>query len=165
MSSSVARRKELIARWSKRIVDPITLLLPAQTHKRKYTNGLIKPPWAVHGCRGSCHKNKIICQPQFPEEQRPKKNKWHAKFVSSDTGFSCIHPECVDYSKKFKTKQGAQQHARKHYPAEYSCSCAGEWYLKTEFNQHFLKPCPTCDKLFMKGSLPGHIERYHKIMP
>ena len=179
MSSSVLRRKQILAEWIKAPAAlasahaapaapaPAAPAAPASavTQARsctKYTTGTNKPLWAAHGCRGGPpHKNKIVCKPQFPEDQRPKKNKWSAKFRTSGSGFSCIHPECVDYAKIFPTKQGVQQHARKHYPPEYSCSCAGEWYLKTEYNQHFLVPCPTCDKFFMKGSLAGHIKSSH----
>ena len=124
---------------------------------RVYTHGQEKPDWAIHGCLGTGHRSKIILQPQLPAEEKPTTKQWTSKLRQNGTGFSCVHPECRDYNKIYKGKSAAQQHAKKHYPTEYKCSaCPGEWYLKTEYNQHFMKPCPHCDKLFMKGSLSGH---------
>jgi hypothetical protein len=158
MSSSVPRRKQILAEWSQPVVqEQVAPCKPC----RPYTKGEDKPAWAVHGCGGGSHphKNKIIVNPQFPEDQRPKNKKWGSEFRPNEGGLSCIHAECADYTKVYPTQQGVQQHARKHYPAEYSCSCGGKWYLKTEYNYHFLMPCPHCDKLFMKTSLSAHIKK------
>ena len=114
-----------------------------------------RPAWAIHGCGGHPRKQKIIVQPQ--RNKRPR--KWKDTIRTNGSGFSCIHAECADYNKIYPTIQAVQQHARKHYPPEYSCGdCGGEWYLKTEYNYHFLIPCPHCDKLFMKTSLSAHIK-------
>ena len=114
-----------------------------------------KPTWAIRGCGGHPRKQKIIVQPQL--NKRPK--KWDNKRRKNNGGFSCIHAECADYTKVYPTIQAVQQHARKHYPPEYSCrDCGGEWYLKTEYNYHFMIPCPHCDELFMKTSLSAHIK-------
>tara|TARA_A200000113_G_C8719183_1_gene307753 strand:- start:92 stop:625 length:534 start_codon:yes stop_codon:yes gene_type:complete len=141
------------------IVDPVVVVEDVVSCKpcRVYTRGQEKPVWAIRGCSGNGHRNKIVLAPQIPASERPSVKQWGSKIRQNGSGFSCIHPECQQYNNVFKTKQGAQQHAKKHYPPEYRCSdCDGEWYLKTEYNQHFLIPCPHCDKLFMKGSLPGH---------
>ena len=155
MSSSVLRRMQILAEW----IKPSSICERSEAVCKPcltYTHGTDKPAWAVHGCGGGRpHKNKIIVQPQL--NKRPK--KWNNELRPNGPGFSCIHPECADYDKVHKTKRGAQQHARKHYPAEYTCSCGGEWYLKTEYNLHFLDHCPHCDKLFMKTSLAGHIKK------
>ena len=136
------------------VVEPVE---PVCKPCRVYTHGQEKPDWAIHGCRGEGHPNKIILQPQLPTEEKPTTKQWSSKLRQNGTGFSCVHPECEDYNKIYKRKSGAQQHAKKHYPAEYKCTaCPGEWYLKAGYNQHFMKPCPHCDKLFMKGSLSGH---------
>lgn len=124
---------------------------------RVYTHGQEKPEWAIHGCSGNGHRNKVILEPQLPDSEKPKTKQWGSKIRQNGSGFSCIHPECQQYDNIFPKKSAAQQHAKKHYPPEYKCQdCNGKWYLKTEYNQHFLIPCPHCDKLFMKGSLPGH---------
>lgn len=124
---------------------------------RVYTHGQEKPEWATHGCTGNGHHNKVVLEPQLPSSERPKGHGWGTKIRQNRGGFSCIHPECQQYNNVFKTKQGAQQHAKKHYPPEYKCQdCNGEWYLKTEYNYHFLRPCPKCQKLYMKTSLAAH---------
>jgi len=152
MSSSVLRRKQILAEW----VQPVIREMVGSCQPCVSKKGGHKPTWAVHGCGGTRpHKNKILVQPQL--KTRPK--KWNNEIRDNCSGFSCIHPECTDYTKVYPKKQAAQQHARKHYPAEYSCSCGGEWYLKTEYDYHFLVPCPHCDKLFMKTSLAGHIKK------
>ena len=171
MSSSVIHRKRILQEWcptmeytpsqfkggviEKSNEETVCVVSPVVCPPcRAYTKGTEKPSWAIHGCPGKGHKNKTILQPQFPAEERPKRS-WPVRL--NGIGFSCVHPECLDYKKVYKNKSGAQQHAKKHYPAEYKCSdCGGEWYLKTEYNQHFLKPCRHCGKNFMKGSLPGH---------
>ena len=129
---------------------------------RVYTHGQEKPEWAIRGCSGNGHRNKVILLPQLPASEKPATKQWGSKIRQNEGGFSCIHPECQQYDKIFPKKSAAQQHAKKHYPPEYRCSdCDGEWYLKSEYNQHFLIPCPHCDKLFMKGSLPGHLKYKH----
>ena len=126
---------------------------------RVYTHGQEKPGWAIHGCSGNGHRNKKTLKPQLPASERPKTMQWGSKIRQNGNGFSCIHPECQQYDKIFPKKSVAQQHARKHYPAEYKCQdCDGEWYLKTEYNYHFLRPCPKCQKLYMKTSLAAHIK-------
>jgi len=151
MSSSVMRRKQILSEWVQPVIQERAISCEPCAPKK----GTDKPAWAVHGCGGRRpHKNKTIVQPQL--NKRPE--KWNNKIRGNGLGFSCIHPECTDYTKVYPKKQAAQQHARKHYPAEYSCSCGGEWYLKTEYNYHFRVPCPQCDKLFMKTSLAGHIK-------
>lgn len=128
---------------------------------RVYTKGAEKPSWAIHGCPGKGHKNKTTLQPQFPEDERPKRGQWPVRLNGS--GFSCIYPECRDYKKIYPSKQSAQQHAKKHYTPEYRCSdCEGGWYLKTEYNQHFLKPCRHCGEKFMMGSISGHEKKCAK---
>ena len=141
------------------IVEPVVVEEEVVSCKpcRVYTHGQEKPEWAIRGCTGNGHRNKVILAPQLPSSERPSAKQWGSKIRQNGSGFSCIHPECQQYDKIFPKKSAAQQHAKKHYPPEYRCSdCDGEWYLKTEYNQHFLIPCPHCDKLFMKGSLPGH---------
>jgi hypothetical protein len=126
---------------------------------RVYTHGQEKPEWAIHGCSGNGHRNKVILTPQLPSSERPLAKQWGSKIRQNGNGFSCIHPECQQYEHIFPKKSAAQQHARKHYPPEYKCQdCNGEWYLKTEYNYHFLKPCPKCQKLYMKTSLAAHIK-------
>ena len=116
-----------------------------------------KPAWAIHGCHGPSRKNKGIVFPQFPSSQRPK--KWGHTIRNNENGYSCIHPRCHDYDKIYPTKSAAQQHSKKHYPAEYICEdCNGSWHLKTEYNYHFLLPCPHCNKLIMKTSMSSHIK-------
>lgn len=124
---------------------------------RLYTHGQEKPEWAIHGCPKKKHRRNELLTPQLPASERPATKQWGSKIRQNGNGYSCIHPECRQYKNIFPNKQATQQHARKHYPPEYKCQdCDGEWYLKTQYNQHFLIPCPHCDKLFMKGSLPGH---------
>lgn len=145
-----------------KLVDEVSVEEDSQTGRatvcepcREYTHGQEKPKWAVHGCSKKKHKYKDLLSPQLPDSDRPK--RWGSKIRPNGTGFSCIHPECKEYDKVFPKKQGAQQHAKKHYPPEYKCvDCDGAWYLKTQYNQHFLVPCPLCNKFFMKGSISNH---------
>ena len=141
--------ERLLTKWC----SPVSPLPPCKLRRPKKCED--KPTWAIHRCGGHPRKQKIIVQPQL--NKRPK--KWDNKRRKNNGGFSCIHAECADYTKVYPTIQAVQQHARKHYPPEYSCrDCGGEWYLKTEYNYHFLIPCPHCDKLFMKTSLSAHIK-------
>jgi hypothetical protein len=127
---------------------------------RVYTHGQERPEWAIHGCSGNGHRNKVILEPQLPDSEKPATKQWGSKIRQNGNGFSCIHEECQQYKKIFPKKSAAQQHARKHYPPEYKCSdCDGEWYLKSEYNYHFLIPCPKCQKLYMKTSLAAHIKK------
>mgnify|MGYP001159485260 FL=1 len=172
MSSSVFHRKMILKRWesSKTEVDipsrvqmtikASKVAVPENTCKpcRLYTKKNEKPSWAIHGCPDKCpgkgHKNKVILQPQLPAEKRPKRG-WPIR--NNLSGFSCVHPECQDYNKVYPSKQGAQQHAKKHYPPEYKCSeCDGEWYTKGEYNYHFWIPCSHCGELVKKGSQSAH---------
>ena len=148
----------ILNRGDRVIVEPVVVEEVVSCKPcRVYTHGQEKPEWAIHGCSGNGHRNKVILTPQLPASEKPK--VWGSKIRQNGSGFSCIHPECQQYDKIFPKKQGAQQHARKHYPAEYKCQdCDGEWYLKTEYNYHFLKPCPKCQKLYMKTSLAAHIK-------
>lgn len=145
-----------------KLVDEIPVEEEPQTRRvtvckpcREYTHGQEKPKWAMHGCSKKKHKYKDLLSPQLPESERPK--RWGSHIRPNGNGFSCIHPECKEYGKIYPKKQGAQQHAKKHYPPEYKCSdCDGAWYLKTQYNQHFLVPCPDCNEFFMKGSISNH---------
>jgi hypothetical protein len=123
---------------------------------RVHTHGQEKPEWAVHGCSPP-EPYKEILEPQLPASERPEYRGWGSKIRQNGSGFSCIHPECPQKDHIFPKKQGAQQHARKHYPAEYKCQdCDGEWYLKTQWEQHFWVYCPDCNKRLKKGSLAAH---------
>ena len=174
MSACVYRRKAIMLALKTRYEGPILVLneitemrkgedtIPREEKEevlgckpcRPYTKGAEKPSWAIHGCPGKGHKNKTILHPQLPAEERPKRG-WTVRLNGS--GFSCVHPECQAYTKIYPSKQSAQQHVKKHYPPEYRCSdCEGGWYLKTEYNYHFLAPCSTCKNLFMKTSLSAH---------
>jgi hypothetical protein len=156
--NTLSRLKETVVEPKVISTEVVTMKHPPTTTCapcRIYTKGTEKPSWATHGCPGKGHQNKITLQPQLPAEARPKRGQWPVRLNGS--GFSCIHPECRDYKKIYPKKQNAQQHAKKHYPPEYRCAeCEGEWYLKTEYNQHFLKSCRHCGENFMKGSIPGH---------
>ena len=137
------------------VVPSTTICEPC---KRPYTHGDEKPSWAIHGCQKPSKPQKRL-SPQLPQEERPKGRKWDAHIRENDEGYSCNRPECEDYTHIFPKRQAAQQHAKKHFPPEYKCSeCRGEWYLKTEYNQHFKKPCPHCGRRFKQGSLPGHVK-------
>lgn len=172
MSSSVFHRKKMLKMWNSSKVgvdipscgqDSIKVPKVVSTENackpcRIYTKKNEKPSWAIHGCPGKFsgkgHKNKITLQPQLPAEERPKRG-WPVRL--NETGFSCVHPECQDYNKIYPSKQAAQQHAKKHYPAEYKCSeCNGEWYTKGEYNYHFWIPCSHCGELVKKGSQSAH---------
>ena len=145
-----------------KLVDEVSVEVDTQTRRvtvckpfREYTHGQEKPKWAIHGCSKIKHKYKDHLYPQLPDSDRPK--RWGSKIRPNGKGFSCIHPECTEYHKIYPKKQGAQQHAKKHYPPEYKCSdCDGAWYLKTQYNQHFLVSCSLCNKFFMKGSISNH---------
>jgi len=135
------------------IVEEVTVCKPC----RVYTHGQDKPEWAIHGCPNKKHRRNEILEPQLPASEKPK--VWGLKIRQNGCGFSCVHPECQQYDKIFPKKAAAQQHAKKHYPPEYKCQdCDGEWYLKTQYNQHFLVSCPECKNYFMKGSLSGHLK-------
>jgi DNA-directed RNA polymerase subunit RPC12/RpoP len=126
---------------------------------RVYTMDQEKPEWAVYGCSGKGKPTSTILEPQLPASEKPAKKQWGSKIRQNGRGFSCIHPECQQYDKIFPKKSAAQQHAKKHYPPEYRCSdCDGEWYLKTEWEQHLRISCPHCDKIVRKGSLSGHLK-------
>lgn len=143
------------------IVEPVAIDEGNTTSKpcRVYTHGQERPEWAIHGCPGNGHRNKVILTPQLPASERPPTKQWGSKIRQNGSGFSCIHHECQQYNNIFPKKSAAQQHAKKHYPPEYRCSdCDGEWFLKTEYNYHFLIPCPKCQKLYMKTSLAAHIK-------
>ncbi len=133
------------------VVPSTTICKPC---KRPYTHGNEKPSWAIHGCQEPRKPQKKL-SPQFPE--RPK--KWDLHVRENNSGYSCNHPQCKDYDVIFPKRQAAQQHAKKHFPPEYQCSgCRGEWYLKTEYNQHFKKPCHHCGIFIRYGSFPGHVK-------
>lgn len=134
-------------------VEEVTVCRPC----RVYTHGQEKPKWAIHRCPEKKHRRNKLLEPQLPESEKPATKQWRLKIRQNGKGFSCIHPECIKYTKIFPLYPAAQQHAKEHYPPEYKCQdCNGDWYLKTQYNQHFLIPCPDCNKLFMKGSLLGH---------
>ena len=123
-----------------------------------YTMKQEKPEWAIHGCSINEPYKKIL-EPQLPASERPNGQGWDKNIRQNGSGFSCIHPECPQKDHIFPKKQGAQQHARKHYPAEYKCQdCDGEWYLKTGWAQHFWVYCPDCNKRLKKESLTAHIK-------
>jgi len=136
------------------IEEEVVTCLPCRVH----TIVQEKPEWAVHGCSINEPYKKIL-EPQLPASERPNGQGWDKNIRQNGSGFSCIHPECPQKDHIFPKKQGAQQHARKHYPAEYKCQdCDGEWYLKTGWEQHFWVYCPDCNKRLKKGSLASHMK-------
>lgn len=102
-------------------------------------------------------KNIKMVDPQLPDSKRPLVWKDSPSGYSFNLDKDVYGCNLCDYT--HAKAHSVQQHCKKHFPGEYSCTnCKDRFHLKTDFQGHLMVKC-LCGKYVRKGSIQGHINK------